>query len=200
MSIKILCLYIAIFMLVGCGNTSDEPTTISSENDSVTKAIKEDIDSPKANEGTSQSEPEESVQQDSDDTASENSSTNAKDDNAEASLKNEYLKKLNDTNKETEDLKATDPSTYAEKKVANDRLEIWDGLLNEIYGVLEEQLPPEEMEQLREEQRNWIDYRDNSALEASLEYKGGTQEHLEYVIVLANLTKERCYELVEEYM
>jgi uncharacterized protein YecT (DUF1311 family) len=58
----------------------------------------------------------------------------------------------------------------------------------------------EEMDQLREEQREWIQYRDNSAAEASEKYKGGTQEHLEYVAVLANLTEERSYELVNDYM
>lgn len=82
----------------------------------------------------------------------------------------------------------------------NDRWELWDKLLNEIYGVLKEQLSPEEMDQLREEQRNWVKYRDDSALEASLKYNGATQERLEYVAVLAKLTEDRCYELVENYM
>ncbi len=77
---------------------------------------------------------------------------------------------------------------------------MWDKWLNEIYEVLKEQLPPEKMDPLRAEQRNWIKYRDDPALEASLKYKGGTHEHLEYVTVLANLTEERCYELVANYM
>ena len=116
------------------------------------------------------------------------------------SKKEEYLKKLNDTKKVTEELEAADSSTFALKKVENDRWEIWDELLNEVYGVLKEQLSTEEMDQLIIEQRNWIKYRDDTALEASLKYKGGTQEHLEYVAVLANLTEERCYELVANYM
>ncbi len=73
-------------------------------------------------------------------------------------------------------------------------------MLNEIYGVLEETLPTEEMEQLRIEQREWLDYRDNTAKEASLQYKGGTMEQYEYVRVENNLTQERCFELVENYM
>ena len=77
---------------------------------------------------------------------------------------------------------------------------MWDALLNEVYGVLKEQLSTEEMDQLRTEQRNWIKHRDETALKASLKYKGGTQEHLEYVAVLANLTEERCYQLVANYM
>nr|WP_240951771.1 lysozyme inhibitor LprI family protein [Bacillus sp. RO2] len=119
---------------------------------------------------------------------------------ASTSVKEKYIRQLGYTKKEAEELEATDSSTYALKKVENDRWELWDNLLNEIYGVLEEQLSAEEMVELREEQRNWITYRDDRALEASLKYKGGTQEHLEYVAVLANLTEERCYELVTNYM
>ena len=116
------------------------------------------------------------------------------------SLKEEYLIKVDNAKAEAEKLEATDSSTYAMKKVENDRWELWDNLLNEIYVVLKEQLSAEEMDQLREEQRNWIKYRDDSALKASLKYKGGTQEHLEYVAVLASLTEKRCYELIETYM
>ncbi|RDW17316.1 lysozyme inhibitor LprI family protein [Oceanobacillus chungangensis] len=116
------------------------------------------------------------------------------------SKKEAFQKKLNDTKMKADGMEATDTSTFALKKLENDRWDVWDDLLNEVYGVLENQLSAEDMDHLRDEQRNWIEYRDNSALEASLKYKGGTQEHLEYVSVLANLTEERCYELVEGYM
>ncbi|MEK4520971.1 lysozyme inhibitor LprI family protein [Psychrobacillus sp. FSL W7-1457] len=118
----------------------------------------------------------------------------------DSTLKEEYLIKLNNTKLEAENLKATDSSTYALKKVEDDRWVLWDELLNEIYGALKEQLSPEEMDQLRENQRQWLKDRDEQALEASLKFKGGTQEHLEYVAVLANLTEKRCYELVDSYM
>lgn len=119
---------------------------------------------------------------------------------ADISIKEDYSNKINKAKKEVEQLKVTDNSTYALKQVESARWEIWDRLLNEIYEVLKEQLSPEEMGQLREDQRNWVIYRDDSALEESLKYKGGTQEHLEYVAVLANLTEKRCYELIEIYM
>ncbi|MGM8365763.1 lysozyme inhibitor LprI family protein [Virgibacillus sp. W0181] len=124
------------------------------------------------------------------------SSTN----NTTSGLKEEYLNKINDTKKEVDEMEATDSSTYALKKLENDRWDAWDDLLNEMYGILEEQLSAEKMDQLRKKQRNWIKYRDDSALEASEKYKGGTQERVEYVAVLANLTEERCYELVETFM
>ncbi len=110
------------------------------------------------------------------------------------------MNKLDDTKKRTEEIEAINSSTYAMKKVENEKWEMWDELLNEIYGVLQEQLPSEEMEQLREKQRNWIKERDERALQASLKYKGGTQEHLEYVVVLKDFTEKRCFELVEGYL
>ncbi|MEH7440091.1 lysozyme inhibitor LprI family protein [Neobacillus drentensis] len=72
--------------------------------------------------------------------------------------------------------------------------------MNEIYGVLKEQLDTKQMEKLKEEQRKWIKHRDEAAKEASLKYKGGTTEALEYVATQATLTRERCYELVAKYM
>ena len=117
-------------------------------------------------------------------------------------MKEEYLKKLNDTKKETEEIRKNSEGeiTYALKKIEGDRFDIWDGLLNEVYGVLKKQLSSEEVDQLRKEQREWIDYRDDTAYEASMKYKGGTMEQLEYVSVENNLTEERCFELVEDYM
>ncbi|MFK3958814.1 lysozyme inhibitor LprI family protein [Guptibacillus hwajinpoensis] len=120
--------------------------------------------------------------------------------NNTSSQKEEYLKKFNDTKKEMDEKKPTDDTTYALKKVEGDRYDVWDGLLNEVYDVLKKQLPSEEMAKLRNEQREWIEYRDQSAKEASLKYKGGTMEQLEYVTVQNNLTEKRCFELVREYM
>lgn len=119
-----------------------------------------------------------------------------------SSLKEEYLKKLKDTKKEMDEIRqnSKDETTYALKKVEGDRYDAWDGWLNEVYGILKKQLPPEEMDQLRKEQREWIEYRDQTAKAASLKYKGGTMEQLEYVMVQNNLTEERCFELVEDYM
>jgi uncharacterized protein YecT (DUF1311 family) len=166
-----------LVILAACGNSSDESSVIS--------------ESERPNDHTSYSE---TVENNKEDTSVSNT--------IETSLesKKAYREKLEVTKIEVEAMETTDSSTYALKKVENDRWDIWDELLNEIYEVLKEQLLPEEMDQLIEEQRNWIKYRDDSALEASLKYKGGTQEHLEYVAVLANLTEERCYELVANHM
>lgn len=79
--------------------------------------------------------------------------------------------------------------------------ERWDTLMNEIYKELEtQQLSPNDMNKLREEQKNWLTSRDEKAAEVASKYEGGSMKNLEYASVQAQLTKERSYELVEKYM
>ena len=175
-------------ILSACGNTSDEPNTTADD---------QEQNSDSAEETNDEAMYEDSTGNDSNNNSNEN--VDAPTNNA-SGLKKEYIQKLHDTKKETDAMEPIDNTTFALKKVEGDRHDIWDGLLNEIYAVLEEQLSTEEMEQLRKEQREWIVYRDATAKEASLKYEGGTMEQLEYVAVANNLTVERCFELVEGYM
>ncbi|MFJ7970715.1 lysozyme inhibitor LprI family protein [Psychrobacillus sp. NPDC096389] len=115
------------------------------------------------------------------------------------SKKEEYLKKLNDMEEADRNLVAGTTMVELEEQEV-ERYKKWDVELNEIYGVLKEQLSKEQMDKLKEEQRNWIKHRDKAAKEASLKYEGGSMESLEYVATQASLTRERCYELVAKYM
>ncbi|WP_208591948.1 lysozyme inhibitor LprI family protein [Gracilibacillus suaedae] len=198
-----ICILVWIVMLVACENSStksdnvvnnqspdhnsDEEIHNSSKEDATETVANEEID----NNNLETNKTSDQLSKEQEDTPANDTTTN---------LKETYLNKLNDTNEKTGNMEVEDSSTYALKDVAHNQYEAWDDLLNEIYGVLEEQLSAEEMSQLREEQRDWITHRDETAKEASLEYEGGTMEQLEYVTVLANETKERCNELVEEYM
>ena len=58
-----------------------------------------------------------------------------------------------------------------------ERYKNWDKELNEIYGVLKEQLSIEQMDKLRVEQRNWVEHRNEVAKESSLRYEGDQQNH-----------------------
>ncbi|MFD2762069.1 lysozyme inhibitor LprI family protein [Lentibacillus juripiscarius] len=113
--------------------------------------------------------------------------------------KGEYLRKLNEM-EEADKYAEAKTTTLDMEKQEEERYKKWDEALNEIYGVLKEELSKEEMDKLREEQRNWIKHRDEAAKESSLKYKGGSYESLEYVATQASLTKERCYKLVAHYM
>ena len=214
----IVMLTVVVVILGACGNSSVESNTElddQSLNSSSTQEVDADLsnkDSMNEDKNTTEnaSEVSDNTQTDNpedivNDTAISSNDegllkSSSRNSGIMESKKDEYLQKLNNAKNVTEEFKASDSSTYALKKVENDRWGIWDELLNEIYEVLNEQLQPVEMDRLREEQQNWMQYRDESALEASLKFKGGTQEHLEYVTVIANLTEERCHELVGDYM
>lgn len=115
------------------------------------------------------------------------------------SKKETYFQKLNEIKKELESMpEAT--TTVEMEEAQSEEYRIWDAALNEIYGVLKEQLSSEQMDKLRAEQQQWIKDRDEGAKEASLMYEGGSMESLEYVATQARLTEERCYELVEVYI
>ncbi|KAB7665604.1 lysozyme inhibitor LprI family protein [Bacillus sp. B1-b2] len=160
-----------IMMLAACGNSSDDESVTSSENDATTTT------------------------EDTSDTTSEDTtspeSTSENDDTDTASMKTEYLEKLNtmkaEIQEQIDNSKAT--TTVELMKEAEDRYEAWDQELNNIYSVIQEQLPEDERAILTDEQRNWIVERDNAAKEASLKFEGGTAENLEYTAALANEQK-----------
>lgn len=181
--------------LAACGNSTDSNTTIDNKSDNTSQNEIAESDST-TDDITEEDETENGNTNETEDTNKEEEDST----NQVVSLKQEYLTKLNDTKKEMDEIEPEDDSTYALKNVEGNRYDVWDGLLNEIYGVLKDQLSTEEMEQVRKEQRNWLTHRDETAKEASLKYEGGTMEQLEYVSVLANLTEERCFELVKKYV
>lgn len=78
--------------------------------------------------------------------------------------------------------------------------QLWDGVLNEIYGVLKTILSEAEMNDLKNEQRQWIKDRDEK-VEAMPGYEeAGSLGRAEKVEAKFQITKERCYELVNNYM
>lgn len=71
--------------------------------------------------------------------------------------------------------------------------QMWDNQLNEIYGVLREQLPRDMFIILRDSQRQWIKNRDQIANEAIIDFKGGSWESAVFDSARAKETRERCY-------
>ncbi|MEC2074482.1 lysozyme inhibitor LprI family protein [Metabacillus fastidiosus] len=118
------------------------------------------------------------------------------------SKKNEYLQKLAKVESSFGDLDHLYESgtTYELKEAEGEVYKRWDNLLNEIYGELKKQLPASEMNELRNEQREWIKNRDKQADEASANFEGGTFAGVQYLSSLGQITRERCYELVNNYI
>ena len=93
----------------------------------------------------------------------------------------------------------TDTSTWSYLNLADYELKLWDDLLNRIYQYIIEHMDETEAEELRKEEKAWIKKRDADAKKVSSRYSGGTLEGLEHTASLAKSTKERAYELLEDY-
>jgi uncharacterized protein YecT (DUF1311 family) len=200
----ILCLILiglSSFNLIGCMNNdkdinqkSEQQGSVSNEN---SKTDKKDINKTNTNSDTKISENDKTTNNKEKIVKENNSDTKT----TQKSKKQIYKDKLDNIQLGLKDLAHLYAGNTIEmKSAASQEYERWDNALNEIYGVLKQQLSSDDMNKLKKEQIKWISDRDDKAKKESLEYKGGTAEQLIYTSSLAQTTKERCYELVEKYM
>lgn len=119
-----------------------------------------------------------------------------------ASRKKEFLNKLNTIEANMYDVQYLyDTGIESQVKKGNSiAFERWDNALNEIYGVLKTELSSSQMAKLKQEQLKWITYRDNEAQKAYDDWGGGSYAPIMLMDTKIELTKERCYELVNQYM
>lgn len=179
--------------LVGCNNGISENEKESNKQGQVLTSqdkIKDRDDESNKDEGV-------------DDSEETKNGTDLETDNIKSySTKQMYLEKLN---KLEDELKISLEEKYAGTTIqmieaGSEEYKEWDNILNEIYSELKQQLTKEDMDKLTEEELNWIKNRDEKSEAAANEVKGGTMEPLNKVVSLATSTKERCYELVNQYM
>ncbi len=90
--------------------------------------------------------------------------------------------------------------TNAMKSYYGVSYEKYDDALNEIYALLKKELSTEVMSELKAEQLKWIEQKEEKAEKERLKYEGGTFENVAWYISLYESTKDRCYELVNQYM
>ncbi|WP_166000583.1 lysozyme inhibitor LprI family protein [Bacillus sp. Cs-700] len=197
---SMIMLTFALVVLSACGNSTNE-SSAQSTNQSSSKTspqlTEEDDSAEEVVEETSADNQEGSSMEDSTNGETENSDQPNVEN--QENQKEKYFKKLNSMYESDRHVEAKETMVEMEEQEV-ERYQNWDKMLNEIYGVLQAQLPSDEMDQLREEQRNWVKHRDEAAKEASLKYEGGTTESLEYVATQASLTRERCFALVAKFM
>ena len=111
------------------------------------------------------------------------------------------LDKLDEKLSSSEEAKKADAGvTYDMLNYGGKQYAEWDKILNEIYNILKQQLPTDEMKKLQIEEIKWIAEKDTKAKKAALEFKGGTFENVAYTNSLVQTTQVRCYELVDKYM
>lgn len=116
----------------------------------------------------------------------------------------EFLERLDNIQKELDALPEKKDSdagiTNAMRNYYGRSYEMYDKELNEIYTLLKKELSPETMKDLKTKQMKWIEQKEDIANKEASQFKGGTFEFVALYISLYESTKERCYELVNEYM
>lgn len=80
---------------------------------------------------------------------------------------------------------------------AYNRFLLWDDVLNELWRVLKQLLPAEEMRQLTNEELAWIESKEKAIADAGAEVEGGSLYPAVTNGTAAKLTQERVYELLE---
>ncbi|MDN4607008.1 lysozyme inhibitor LprI family protein [Sporosarcina highlanderae] len=115
-----------------------------------------------------------------------------------------FIERLDNIQKELDALPEKEDSdkgvTNAMKSYYGVSYERYDKELNEIYALLKKSLSPKTMNELKTKQIKWIKQKEIAAEEERKKYDGGTFEYVAYYISLYESTKNRCYELVNEYM
>ncbi len=78
--------------------------------------------------------------------------------------------------------------------------EMWDDELNYVYQEYKKTLTEEEFQALRQEELEWIDYRDQQADITAQEWEGGSGAPGAIAMTLIQETKERVYELARRWV
>ena len=91
-----------------------------------------------------------------------------------------------------------DELTQADMNLKSQELyELWDGALNYIWGELEAILPEDVFADLQEEQRDWIEEKENAVEEIGKDFENGSLYTLVVNREATDITEERTYELYE---
>ncbi|MDU5110962.1 MAG: lysozyme inhibitor LprI family protein [Clostridium sp.] len=187
---SIICIVsVSSVFLVGCSNVFNDIKEQSNNEDKIITSV----------ENTDNNETDIDKGQDAIE-SKENDSTN---DNEKITIKQMYLDKLNELEADLNtSLKEKYDSGITLKMIeaASEEYEKWDKMLNEVYSKLAEQLSETEINNLTEDELNWIKIRDEKSDAADDKFEGGSIAPFLRIDSLAKTTKERCYELVNNYM
>nr|WP_309100354.1 lysozyme inhibitor LprI family protein [Fredinandcohnia onubensis] len=195
---KFLLLTVILGLLAACANT-DEETSLTPEKPTKVEENTSDSEKADSNETVEVSENNTEETTSDENADAESTDTNVDEVTVDSPLKIQYLSELEAIEKDI--VSKPEGETQLEMdEIAAANFKAWDDALNKIWKELEKQLPVEEMDKLREEQRRWIKEKYKAASEEAAQYEGGTMESLVKTNTQAQFTKERCYELVEKYM
>lgn len=187
---KIICVVgLSVFLLVGCSGGNNDKEQQGNKD----KEIATEKDNQTSNDDNTFKENDATIKDE----------TEQKDEEKNITLnKQEYLDKMNVLDEEL-NVKLKDKlagTTIEMREAASEIYIAWDEMLNEVYSEIISTLSEEEKDKLISEEEVWMGERDKKADDAAKEVEGGTMEPLARTFSLGASTKERCYELVNNYM
>ncbi|MBQ2114989.1 MAG: DUF1311 domain-containing protein, partial [Lachnospiraceae bacterium] len=80
---------------------------------------------------------------------------------------------------------------------ASDRFKLADDLLNNLWILIKYNTDEAEFEEILNEQREWLKKRDQKADEAADSWEGGSFASVDFADTKAEMTMERCKELLD---
>ncbi len=93
----------------------------------------------------------------------------------------------------------TDMTANSQKAAAENEWKLWEAEMQRIIENMKEALDPGQTDSLMRQQREWIRDRESQAVASSKKQMGSSMEEVSYNRALAELTRERVYELAEVY-
>ena len=188
-------LVIASLCLGGCGTMKTGQTETKESSEKVESVITESSET-KETVTTQSSETKETVTTESSETV-ESAETESEvqleiDVDAMLEAAEQAAAVLEKKLSEDTSLKQTDMNN-----LSNEIYVIWDDLLNELWGILKENLDQETMDKLLQEQRAWIVDKEAAVKEAGAQFAGGSMAPLAANQKAAELTKARLQDLAE---
>lgn len=131
--------------------------------------------------------------------ANNDSNSNKSQSNSTALSKEKYLGELNNIQRKADNVYVGDTDPEMREAIGY-IYTLWDNELNRIYQDLKNNLPKDQFKKLEKEEVQWIKEKKRIAQKEADQYKGGTLAPLTYTSTEAEETKNRCYELVNNYM
>lgn len=111
------------------------------------------------------------------------------------------LERLEELDRQMEKRRAAgqDSSANSAKSVAETERKLWENQLNQLVDILKKELTSSEWDDFMKDQNEWIRSREIMALDALSGNSSPAVQELEYTRSLAELTRDRAYELAKEY-
>ena len=111
----------------------------------------------------------------------------------------DYRRRLEELDRQISQLEeeGAGANVYSAQTSVASELKLWESEMNNIYSALLDELPDREAVLLADEQQKWLKDRDMKA--AGGEARAPSLRSVEYTAGLADLTRERAYELAGRY-